>query len=75
MTEDKQASRPNPEDWLDIGQACEIVRRSRPAVYDMLERGLLTRYVIGTRTMLWRAEVTEVADALRRLEAGATHRV
>lgn len=62
---------PNPDDWIDINQACELLQRARPTVYDMLERGVLNRHVIGSRTLLWRAEVAEVAAALRLLEARA----
>lgn len=58
---------PNPYDWCDVRQACELLGRSRASVYDMFGRGVLTPYKIGTVTLLWRHEVTEVAAALKRL--------
>jgi excisionase family DNA binding protein len=65
---------PNPQDWCDINQACELLGRSRATVYDMNDRGVIHIHRIGSSRMLWRAEVLEVATALRRLEVGATAR-
>jgi excisionase family DNA binding protein len=62
---------PNPQDWCDIPQACELLGRSRATVYDMRDRGVLHVHKIGSASLLWRAEVLEVATALRRLEVGA----
>jgi len=59
---------PNPQDWVDVRQAMAILKRSRATVYDMSERGVLHIHKIGSLTVLWRAEVVEVAGALKRLE-------
>jgi predicted DNA-binding transcriptional regulator AlpA len=59
---------PNPSDWLDTNQTAEVLGRSRATVYDMVDRGVLTRYQIGGLSVYWLAEVREVAAALRRLE-------
>lgn len=59
---------PNPEDWTDAGGAAEILGRSRPAVYDMVDRGVIHKYRIGTtHTAYWVPEVRHVADAISRL--------
>lgn len=58
---------PNPEDWTDAGGAADLLARSRPAVYDMVERGVLRRYQIGTHGMYWVPEVKRVAAAIRQL--------
>lgn len=62
---------PNPQDWVDIGQACDLLGRSRATVYDMRDRGVIVIHEVGAARLLWRAEVLEVAGALRRLEARA----
>lgn len=62
---------PNPQDWVDIGQACALLGRSRATVYDMRDRGVLTIHEVGAARILWRSEVLEVGAALRRLELGA----
>lgn len=62
---------PNPQDWVDIAQACELLGRGRATVYDMRDRGVLTIHEVGSARILWRAEVLDVATALRRLEARA----
>lgn len=62
---------PNPQDWCDVNQACDLLGRSRATVYDMGNRGVLHLHKIGSATVLWRAEVNEVRAALMRLEARA----
>lgn len=61
---------PNPEDWTDFAGAGEIIRRSRPTIYDLVDRGILTRYQIGAHAMFWVAECREVARAMERLSRG-----
>lgn len=68
MVNQMELPMPNPEQWLDTNQTAEALGRRRATVYDMVERGVLTRYRIGALSVFWRPEVTEVAAALRRLE-------
>jgi hypothetical protein len=58
---------PNPADWTDAGGAAAILGRSRPAVYDMVDRGVIAKYRIGTHTMYWVPQVEQVAAAIRKL--------
>jgi hypothetical protein len=58
---------PNPDDWTDTAGAAEIIRRSRPAIYELVSRGSLTRYQIGTHGMFWVPECREVAASIARL--------
>jgi hypothetical protein len=62
---------PNPEDWTDTEGAARLIGRSRPTVYDMVERGLLVRYRIGALSLFWVPECREVGAALARVRAGA----
>lgn len=64
MTETKLP--PNPEDWTDTDGAARMLGRSRPTVYDMVERGVLVRYHAGSHAIFWVPEVREVAAALAR---------
>jgi hypothetical protein len=57
----------NPEDWTDTAGAACLLGRSRPTVYDMVDRGLLTRHKIGTLSLFWVPEVVEISKALARL--------
>lgn len=58
---------PNPGDWTDTAGAAEIIGRSRPVVYDLVSRGVLTRYQIGTHGMFWVPECRELAESIARL--------
>lgn len=62
--------KPNPDDWTDTAGAALILNRSRPTVYDLVDREILKRYRIGTHAMFWVPEVREVATALERLRRG-----
>lgn len=61
--------KPNPSYWTDIAGAALLLNRSRPTVYEMIERGVLTRYEIGCHALLWVPEVKNVAAAIRVLRA------
>lgn len=61
---------PNPDDWTDTAGAASIIGRSRPTVYELVARGTLTRYEIGTHGMFWVPECREVAAAVKRLGRG-----
>lgn len=58
---------PNPGDWTDTAGAAEIIGRSRPTVYELVSRNVLTRYQIGTHGMFWVPECREVAASIARL--------
>lgn len=58
---------PNPADWTDTAGAAEIIGRSRPAIYELVSRGSLTRHQIGTHGMFWVPECREVAASIARL--------
>jgi hypothetical protein len=58
---------PNPEDWTDTAGAGDILRRARPTVYEMVDRGIITRYRIGHCAVFWVPELTRVAQAIERL--------
>lgn len=66
-TEDLKLPEPNPDDWTDAAGAADILRRSRPTVYDMVDRGVLTKYWIGTHALYWVPQVEQVAAALGKL--------
>jgi excisionase family DNA binding protein len=61
---------PNPDDWTDTAGAAEIIGRSRPTVYELVEKGTLTRYQLGTHGMFWVPECREVGAAIERLSGG-----
>ena len=42
------------KDLVDSNTAAQLLRRSRPALTDMADRGVLTRYRIGTAVLYWR---------------------
>lgn len=67
MVKDVKLPVPNPEDWTDTEGAARILGRSRPTVYDMVDRGVLTRYRVGAHAVFWVPEVRDVAVALSRL--------
>lgn len=58
---------PNPEDWTDLDGAAKLLGKSRPTVYALIEKGVLTRYEIGCHAMLWVPEVKQAARAFRVL--------
>lgn len=59
---------PNAADWTDAAGAALILGRSRSTVYDMVDRGILSRHRVGASTVFWRAEVEEIRRSLDRLE-------
>lgn len=66
MKQAEQLPLPNPGDWCDTDEAARLLQRARPTLYDIVQRGALHRYKIGTVSVFWRAEVLELAAALRR---------
>lgn len=58
---------PNPQDWCDTDQACVTIGVTRQGIYDMVNRGVLTRYYIGVRPVFWKAECADIAKSVRRL--------
>lgn len=58
---------PNPGDWTDTAGAALILGKSRPTVYEMVDRGVLERYRIGTHGMFWVPQLEQVAAAIRKL--------
>ncbi len=57
--------------FIDIQTAANLLGRARSTVYDMVERGLLNRYEVGTQALYWGPQVVEVAAALERLRVRA----
>jgi hypothetical protein len=58
---------PNPGDWTDAAGAADLLGRSRPAVYDMVDRGVIHKYRLGSHTLYWVPEIQQVAAALQRV--------
>jgi excisionase family DNA binding protein len=65
MTKQSVLPLPNPSDWLSVNQAAEALGVRRGAIYQMMADGRLRRYRIGSHTVLWNSEVTELAAAVR----------
>lgn len=65
MTKQSVLPLPNPSDWLSIDQAAEALSVRRGAIYQMMADGRLRKYRIGSHTVLWSSEVTELAAAVR----------
>ncbi len=55
--------------FVDSATAAAMLRRSRSTVTDMADRGVLTRYAVGTAVLYWRDEVVSLAGALMRMTA------
>lgn len=55
--------------FVDSAAAAAMLGRSRATVCDMADRGVLTRYAVGSAVLYWRDEVADMADALRRIKA------
>jgi hypothetical protein len=55
------------DNFVDTLTTADMVGKARTTVYDMVERGLLTQYRVGTQVLYWRPQVAEVAAALDRL--------
>jgi excisionase family DNA binding protein len=53
--------------FVDTMTAADMLGKARTTVYDMVDRGLLTQYRIGTQVLYWAPQVSEVAAALERL--------
>lgn len=60
---------PNPDDWLSVAQAVDMLGISRDTLGAMIRDGRLTGHHIGRHRVLWRPEVTELAAALTRTRA------
>ena len=60
---------PNPDAWCDANQTAGILGVGRTTLYDMVGRGALGDYKIGTIRVFWRAEVIRLRDA-RAVVAG-----
>jgi excisionase family DNA binding protein len=60
---------PNPDAWCDRKQAAAILDVSNATLYDMVQRGSLGDYKIGSIRVFWRAEVIRLRDA-RAVVAG-----
>lgn len=60
---------PNPQDWLGVPAAARLLHCSRPHVYYLVKHGRLTGYTLdgASVTMLWAAEVHELAAARLRV--------
>ncbi len=50
------------EEYLHLTAAADRLGISRPTVYAWLDRGLLTRFKIGDRTFVSKAEVDALKD-------------
>lgn len=61
---------PNPQDWMSVNAAAQLLHVGKPHVYRMIRDGLLTGYpVAGSNIiLLWATEVQDLAAA--RLRAG-----
>lgn len=59
---------PNPQDWTDTKGAAEILDRNRTSVKDFVDKGTITRYLIGSMPAFWVPELKEVRSALDRLK-------
>lgn len=68
MKEQIEIPLPNPADWTDTEGAAAMLGRNRATVYDLVNRGVLTRYRAGTTSIYWVREVREIVAARRRLE-------
>lgn len=54
--------------FLDTGKTAFLLGKSRQTVADMADRGVLTRYRVGSAVLYWGPQVLDVRDALRRLQ-------
>ena len=57
--------------FVDRQGAANLLGRSPATVHDMVNRGVLTPYRVGTQVIYSRAECESVAAALQRLAARA----
>lgn len=57
--------------FMDTNRTAALLAKSRQTVGDMADRGVLTRYRVGTAVLYWRPQVLEVRDALQRLRVRA----
>lgn len=62
-----QLTLPNPDDWMDVGQALAALRINRSTLYLMIKDGRLGDYRIGVSRVFWRTEIKELAAALERV--------
>lgn len=53
-------------DFVDSRGAALILGRTRSTLCDMADRGVLTRYAVGTAVLYWGPEVRDLAAALHR---------
>ena len=56
---------PNPEDWVDVPQAAEMIGVAKSTIFDLINKGKINGYKIGGVRVLWRADVKRFADAYR----------
>lgn len=56
---------PNPHDWMTVRQAEVALDVHRSTLYDMVSDGRLGDYHIGSMRVFWRAEVANLAAALK----------
>lgn len=52
--------------FVDSRGAATILGRTRSTVCDMADRGVLTRYAVGSAVLYWDPEVRDLAAALQR---------
>lgn len=58
---------PNPQDWTDTATAVKITGLSRNGLYGMVKDGRLRSFRIGAMRAFWIDDVTELAQALKRV--------
>lgn len=64
---DETGREPHPEDWTDVGGAQVLIGGSRQLVYDLVNRGALTRYYAGAAAIYWVAACRELGAARAKL--------
>ncbi len=63
---------PNPEAWCDSKQAAAILGIGRSALYNLLDRGVVHDYKIGTVRLFWRNEIADLKSARDRVKGRGT---
>lgn len=62
---------PNPDDWIDINAAADLLGVTETTVRRFFASGALTRYKAGRTTIVWRLEVMQLRAARQRVRGGA----